>query len=114
MEFFKNSQNDIFLDYSSVQLECSNRIKSPWIILIILEDLKIVKKNLLSITNNWKIAANVDANLPNVKPCNERFFSVFYENSKQKLPKKQTTEKITVEIDAKICFGKKYKISKNW
>ena len=34
------------------------------------------------------------------------FFSVFYENSKQKLPKKQTTEKITVEIDAKICFGK--------
>ena len=40
------------------------------------------------------------------------FFSVFYENSKQKLPKKQTTEKITVEIDAKICFGKKYKIRK--
>ena len=67
------------------------------------------KKNLLSITNNWKIAANVDANLPNVKPYYERFFSVFYENSKQKLPKKQTTEKITVEIDAKICLGKSIK-----
>ena len=65
---------------------------------------------MLSITNNWKIAANVDANLPNAKPYYERFFSIFYKkNSKQKLPKKQTTEKITVEIDAKICLGKKCK-----
>ena len=46
---------------------------------------------------------------PNPKPYSERLLSKFYEHSKNTCLEQQMTKKIAVEVDAKICFGKKLK-----
>ena len=48
-------------------------------------------------------------NGPNPKPYSKRFLSKLYEHSKKTCLEQQMTKKIAVEVDAKICFGKKCK-----
>ena len=46
---------------------------------------------------------------PNLKPDSDRFCLNFMKMVNKSCLVQQMTEKITVEVDAKICFGKKYK-----